>query len=402
MAGRAKWNFQVTRLISCSETSRPKSPITTSPPARCLGLAWHGPHVSWSQAAAPVCHNTTAMAIKILYVGAGAVGGFYASRTEQGPGVQVGFVARSNYGVLREKGLRLKTRTFGEYHFAPDYVFPNVQAAAAADRWDYVVVTTKALPDHVDDSQTIAPLVAPPDPARGWAGTCVVLIQNGVGVENAHRRRFPLNPIVSAVTVISAEQESPGVVRQNRWTRISLGPYTGPESGPALGPASTDAMHTLARLWTEGGIKDVETHDETDLQLIRWHKLTINSAFNPSAVLAGGVGNARMSLDPELRTHLAGVMEEIWRAAPAVLGRPFPAHLAGPAKILASSERNTGSKPSMLLDWEAGRTMELEVILGNPVRLARQRGVDMPRTHTLYALLKMAQTRRDEERKAKL
>lgn len=272
------------------------------------------------------------------------------------------------------------------------------------------MVTTKALPDRVDDSQTIAPLITPPHDS--FPGTAIVLIQNGVGVEEVHRRRFRSNPIVSAVTVISAEQESPGVVRQNRWTRISLGPYTqavsdsSEQAKTTLARASQVATETVGRLWTQGGINDVEIHGETDLQLIRWHKLTINAAFNPSAVLAGGVGNARMSLDAELRTHLSGIMEEIWVAAPAVLGQPFPSHLAQPEKILKSSERNTGSKPSMLLDWEAGRAMELEVILGNPVRLARQRGVQMPRTQTLYALLKMAQTRRDEqreeERKSKL
>lgn len=299
--------------------------------------------------------------------------------------------------------MELKTRTFGAYHFVPDSVYPDVEAAAQRERWDFVVVTTKALPDTVDDSATIAPLVAPPDETSGFPGTTIVLIQNGVGVERAHRTRFPRNPIVSAVTIISAEQESPGVVRQNRWTRISLGPYTDGvgRGAAATGEAGTRAMHTLASIWARGGIKDAEAHDETELQLIRWHKLTINAAFNPSAVLAGGVGNARMALDSDLRTHLKGIMEEIYAAAPAILGRSFPPQLALPDKILSSSERNTGSKPSMLLDWEAGRRMELEVILGNPVRIAQEHGVDMPRTQSLYALLKMAQTRRDEERATK-
>jgi ketopantoate reductase len=43
----------------------------------------------------------------------------------------------------------------------------------------------------------------------------------------------------------------------------------------------------------------------------------------------------------------------------------------------------------MLLDWEAGRPMELEVILGNPVKIARSRGYEMPRLQSMYALLKV-------------
>lgn len=256
-----------------------------------------------------------------------------------------------------------------------------------------------------DDSGSIAPLIT----ARK---TCIVLIQNGVGIEAAHRTRFPTNPIVSAVTVISAEQLRHGLVRQNRWTRISMGPYTdglassSSSSSPDLDDLRTrsDAcMHDLARIFNSlGGLRDAEPHTELELQQIRWHKLCINAAMNPSAVLSGGRGNADMaSSDPELRAHLKGIMDEIFAAAPRVLGAPFPENLATPEKILASTERNTGGKPSMLLDWEAGRPLEIEVILGLPVRIARERGVEMPRLQTVYALLRSAQWMRDEGRRKK-
>jgi len=92
-------------------------------------------------------------------------------------------------------------------------------------------------------------------------------------------------------------------------------------------------------------------------------------------------------------------MLEVFRGAEAVLGRPFPKHLATPDQILTSTERNTGGKPSMLVDWEKGASMELEVILGNPIRAARAKGVEMAKLQTMYGLLKMAQKRRDEEKK---
>jgi hypothetical protein len=47
-----------------------------------------------------------------------------------------------------------------------------------------------------------------------------------------------------------------------------------------------------------------------------------------------------------------------------------------------------GIEPSMLVDVLNGRRMEVEVILGNPVRIARELGVNVPRLETLYALLK--------------
>lgn len=56
----------------------------------------------------------------------------------------------------------------------------------------------------------------------------------------------------------------------------------------------------------------------------------------------------------------------------------------------------------MLLDWEAGRPLELEVILGNPVKIARGKGFEMPRLQSMYALLKLAQAQRDARSKSKL
>lgn len=325
----------------------------------------------------------------IIFVGAGAVGCFYASQLHHPTqNLHVSLIARSNFNAINTSGVALKTHSFGDYTFHPTAAYPSVQAAAGT-KWDYIFVTTKALPDVSDDAAMIAPLVG--------EGSCIVLIQNGVGVEEPFRKRFPKTPIVSAVTIVSAEQTSPGVIRQNRWTRISIGPYTN-----GLGTGDQDVLRqgvvcteNLNKWFTQhGGIKDVDPHDEIGLQTVRWHKLTINAAMNPSSILSGSRPNASMALDPELRRHLSGIMQEIWDAVPKILGRPFPESMARPERILKSTERNVGAKPSMLLDWEAGRPLEVEVILGNPVRIARERGVEMPRLQTLYALIRSMQEMR--------
>lgn len=336
--------------------------------------------------------------------------------------VHTSLIARSNYKAIAANGVKLQTHTFGDYTFVPASVFPSVAAAVAStipgspevlDRqpgaskqeWDYVVVTTKALPDRTDDSELIAPLIT--------ARSAIVLVQNGVGVEGQYRRRFPDAPIVSAVTVISAEQITQGVVRQNRWTRIHMGPYTDSasfeggrrEDGGEMHRRGMEKTRLLADIFGRlGGIRDAEVTDEIGLQTIRWHKLCINAAMNPSAVLCGGLGNAEMVMDPELRAHLAGVMKEIWDAAPKILGKDDPFKgLADAEKILKSTERNVGSKPSMLLDWQSGRPLEIEVILGNPMRIARARGVELPRMQSLYALLRSAQRLREgQKEKGKL
>lgn len=356
-------------------------------------------------------------AVHFLIVGAGAVGCFYASKlqqTHQGRDIRVSLVCRSNHAAIAANGVALETHTFGNYHFTPHRVFSSIaEAGAAGQRWDYVVVTTKALPDVTNDAHEIRPLVT-----RGVGGSCIVLIQNGVGIEEVHRAEYADNAIVSAVTVISAEQVRHGVIRQNRWTRITMGTYTNGQARPnallndsqlleQLTATTDKHIASLVAWFTATGIRDAEHASELALQQTRWHKLCINASMNPSAVLSGGTTNSRMSLDPELRRHLHACMDEIFATAPRILGIPFDEKKhASPERILKSTERNTAGKPSMLLDWQARRPMELEVILGNPIRIARREGIEMPRLQTLYALLKMAQTRRNEDaqqaQKAKL
>lgn len=346
--------------------------------------------------------------VHVLIVGAGAVGCFYASKlhqTYQGREIRVSLVCRSNYKAIAANGVTLETHSFGNYHFAPHKVFASIaEAGEASIKWDYVVVTTKALPDVTNDAHDIRPLVT-----RGVGGSCIVLIQNGVGIEEVHRIEYRDNPIVSAVTVISAEQIRHGVIKQNRWTRITMGTYTNGQAKPnsLLSDANlldkltktTDAhIRNLVAWFSATGIRDAEFAPELSLQQTRWHKLCINASMNPSSVLSGGTTNSRMSLDPELRLHLRACMDEIFATAPQILGIPFDDKKhASPERILKSTERNTAGKPSMLLDWQAGRPMELEVILGNPIRIARRDGIEMPRLQTLYALLKMAQTRKKED-----
>ncbi|KAE8183762.1 hypothetical protein CF328_g8081, partial [Tilletia controversa] len=67
------------------------------------------------------------------------------------------------------------------FHSASTNVSSSSPSTSSSSiRWDYIVVTTKALPDIVDDAAQIKPLVA-----NGHSA--IVLIQNGVGIERIRR-----------------------------------------------------------------------------------------------------------------------------------------------------------------------------------------------------------------------
>jgi 2-dehydropantoate 2-reductase len=340
------------------------------------------------------------MPTNILIVGAGAVGAFYASRLATVPNTQVSVICRSNYKAVASKGFSITSPKYGSYIFTPHLTFANPQEAIKASiRWDYIVVSTKALPDVSDDSEILVGLVEE-------GHSAIVLVQNGLGVEDPYLKRFPNATLLSAVTVASAAQNAPGEITHNRWTRISIGPYlpdtTDSSTHTEAGKKAIDRNTKFVQLLKDGGVADAEEYSHAKLQMVRWHKIAINASMNPSAVLSGGSTNNFMASDPELSIHLQGVMQEVLSTAPKVLGTPLPKGLATPEQIIRSTQRNTsGSKPSMLLDWESGKHMELEVILGNPIRIAREKGLEMPRMQSLYALLRAAQENREAMKKKK-
>jgi len=328
------------------------------------------------------------MTTEILIFGAGAIGAFYGSRLALTTGTRVSVICRSNYQAVKTNGFSVVSPQYDSYKWSPTRTFANPdEARKDGTKWHYVVVSTKALPDVSDDSALLDGLVSD--------GTSILLIQNGIGVEAPYAKRFPRANILSAVTIASASQPTHGTIKHNRWTRINSGPYF-LDSQASNKEGAIEQNERFAKLLVEGGIKDASAYSHEKLQLLRWHKIAINAAMNPSSVLSGGADNATMSNDPELYEHLKGVMEEVLTTAPKVVGTPLPKDFASSEQILRSTQKNSsGSKPSMQLDWEQGKRMELEVILGNPIRLAREKGLEMPRMQTLYALLKMAQTLRE-------
>ena len=62
--------------------------------------------------------------------------------------------------------------------------------------------------------------------------------------------------------------------------------------------------------------------------------------------------------------------------------------------MLATTKAMPAYKTSMALDYENGRPMEIEAILGNTVRAGRKVGVATPNLDAIYALAKMVAGRR--------
>jgi 2-dehydropantoate 2-reductase len=80
------------------------------------------------------------------------------------------------------------------------------------------------------------------------------------------------------------------------------------------------------------------------------------------------------------------VMEEVCRTAEAA-GHPLPEEVV--QQNIDGTRAMAPYKSSMLVDFEAGRPMEVEAILGNGLRVAKRHGVSAPHMESLYGLLKL-------------
>ena len=88
------------------------------------------------------------------------------------------------------------------------------------------------------------------------------------------------------------------------------------------------------------------------------------------------------------------LMEEICRIA-AALGHPLSADLVD--RMIENTRAMPPYKTSMLLDFEAGRALETEAILGNAVRAGRRAGVSIPHLESVYALMQFREKTRLRE-----
>ncbi|KDR77133.1 hypothetical protein GALMADRAFT_120230 [Galerina marginata CBS 339.88] len=357
----------------------------------------------------------------VLLVGFGAVGAIYSLILKRSGLARVTAVARSNFEIVNKEGIHFQSRKYGDINgWRPDRLCKSV--GDAADRsYSYVVVTTKAIPDLVTTSQILAPLLSKqyndkfPQPAY-------VLLQNGLNVEvdlfNSLKALPGGDPrIISTALWIGTNLLEPNVVEHNDFDRVTLGVYRHQDR------TTTVNSHEEAALLNDFG-HILETGGSTitilpEIQRMKFNKNFWNVAFSSvstltqytlPAIFRSPSEDTTVSYEPYVSPTTAelissytiptvtAILEELIALGRA-LGYPdTPDGL--PSSLVTSVLENTRKihirpdsthVPSMLLDARKGSPIEVEVIFGEVIRMAKEHDVNMPRVETLYALLLVVQ-----------
>jgi 2-dehydropantoate 2-reductase len=148
-----------------------------------------------------------------------------------------------------------------------------------------------------------------------------------------------------------------------------------------FGRPAGDRIRALAAQFAQAGVtcSVVDNFREA-----RWRKLVWNVPFN-GLTLATGLTTDRLLADPHLAAEVRALMEEVAAGARAQ-NLDIPEALL--QELLDLTPALGAYKPSSLLDWLAGREVEVEAIWGEPLRRARAAGAHTPRLALLYALLR--------------
>ncbi len=296
---------------------------------------------------------------KIIIIGAGAIGSLYGGKLAQA-GAKVSYICRSNYEQIKKHGIKVKS-IWGDFEFQPQNIYH--EASNYKEEFDFAIVTTKVL-QEISVTNLLAPILS--------KKTAIVLIQNGIHIEEPIIKNFPTHQLISGLAFVCAGRIDANTTHHQDFGRLVFGDYPNEISLKTL---------ELIALFKKA---NVPCEASENIKMERWKKLIWNAAFNPMSVLCGGINTQEILKNTSAKNLAIAVMQEVYELADAD-GCKLETDVI--TKNISATEKMTPYKTSMLLDFEAKRPMEVEAILGNALRFAAKKSIKTPYLSSLYALL---------------
>lgn len=300
--------------------------------------------------------------MRIAIVGAGALGLYYGALLQRS-GEDVHFLLRRDYDAICQNGLKV-------FSIDGDFSLPQVQSYRRSEEIGPVDLVLVGLKTFANDryAELITPLIG--------KQTQILTLQNGLGNEEALAALYGAERIIGGVAFLCSNRGTPGEVHHLGAGRIVLGEYQRHDG---------ERLSALVTIFRSAGV-DCRATD--DLQRSRWEKLVWNIPFNGLCALLQQPVNLLLMPGP-CRQLVRELMLEVITAANAQgLIRPIPESYA--ESMLEFTDNMGEYKPSMQIDREEGRQLEMASIFGTPLEYGRKKGIALPRVEMLATLLEQA------------
>lgn len=291
-------------------------------------------------------------------IGTGAIGGYYGGRLAEA-GKDAHFLFNSDYQYVKEHGLKIDS-------IKGNFTLPTINAynnTKDMPKCDVVLVCLKTTNNHL--LKKLLPPILHDE-------TIIILIQNGLGIEEDVQAMFPNNKIAGGLGFICSRKNKEGYIEHMDEGKLNIGSYS-------------PTIDTLKMLDIAADLEEAKVDTEVvDLNQARWTKLLWNIPFNGLSVVMNATTDELVK-NKHTKLLIYDIMQEIILAANYCGAKLMP-NIAD--RIIADTENMIPYSPSMKLDFEYRRALEILYIYTKPITTAVLAGVEMPRVAMLEKQLR--------------
>lgn len=305
--------------------------------------------------------------MRILIVGAGAVGGYFGGKLLQA-GRDVTFLLRpARAAALKETGLNIKS-ALGDVALG---VPPIVQSQDLREPFDLVILSCKAY-DLDSAIQSFAAGVGP--------NTAILPLLNGMRHISVLQERFGTNAVLGGQCVISATLDEVGtILHLNTKNHLTFGELDG---------STSKRIEDISAAFDGAGFV---SRASSKVTLEMWEKWVVLAGLAGSTCLMrASIGEINAS--PGGTEFALGLVEECRQVAAAAGYDPRPQALEGTRALL--TEKGSAMTASMFRDIDNGARIEADHIIGDLLARADAAGLASPLLRVIYCHLKAYEARR--------
>lgn len=290
--------------------------------------------------------------MKYGIIGTGALGGYFGGRLAK-IGKDVHFLLHSDYEHVKANGLKVDS-VKGDFFINPINAYKSTKDMP---KCDVVLVCLKTTNNHLLP-ELLQPIL--------HDETIVILVQNGLGAEEDLQEMMPDLKIAGALAFICARKLGAGHIEHMDEGSINLGAHS--------------KINKLKLIEIADDMNEADIATEiVDLNTARWQKLLWNIPFNGLSVVMN-TSTDQLLANKQTKQLIYDIMQEVILAATSCGALLLP-KLAD--RIISSTEAMVPYSPSMKVDFENKRQLELLYIYTKPIARAILQGVEMPRVSML-------------------
>jgi 2-dehydropantoate 2-reductase len=305
--------------------------------------------------------------MKILIVGAGAVGGYFGARL-QAAGRDVSFLVRDKRAaLLREHGLRV-TSPMGDLTLRE---LQLVRGSELQPQYDLVILSCKAY-DLEDAMDSVAPAIG--------GNAAILPLLNGMQHLDLLEQRFGAGRVLGGQCVVASMLDAEGVIRH-------LNSFHGMTFGERAGGVSERARQICDALSGAG----FEVKLSENILQSMWEKWTMLATLaSCTSLMRASVGDILQG--PGGMQFLEGVLAECAGIAELQGYKPGESFYHRTRGML--SEHGSGLTASMFRDISAGARIEADHIVGDLIRRGDAKGAKTTLLQLAYLHLKAYEAHR--------